>query len=244
VIEPLIVYPQKGKGGHYHILDGHLRFYALKQLGKTETLCLVAKDDEAFTYNHQINRLSPIQEHLMISKAVKNGVTPARIAAALNIEEQKVQFLLNLLEGIHPEAAEILKDKHMAPQAVYMLRKVVPLRQIEMAELMVNMNNYTVAYVKALLVGTAKSQLLAPEAPKKVKGLSTEDIAKMEEEMHGLEESFRHTQDSYSENVMHLTVIKAYLKRLLDNARIVRHLASKHPDVLQEFQTITSLEAL
>src|ERR1019366_6333372 len=36
LIEPLVVYPQKGAPGKYLLLDGHLRHYALKDLGRTE----------------------------------------------------------------------------------------------------------------------------------------------------------------------------------------------------------------
>ena len=64
VIEHLIVHPQNGSSGNYLLLDGHLRFEVLKEIGKKEVFCLVSTDDEAFTYNHKVNRISPIQEHL------------------------------------------------------------------------------------------------------------------------------------------------------------------------------------
>ena len=73
-IEPLIVHPQKGARGSYVLLDGHMRLKALGELGRTEVFCLVANDDDAFTYNDKVNRLSLIQEHAMILRAVDNGV--------------------------------------------------------------------------------------------------------------------------------------------------------------------------
>src|SRR5689334_3626276 len=48
VIEPPVVAKQ-AKGG-YLLLDGHLRVDILKNLGKTDVLCLVSTDDEGFTY--------------------------------------------------------------------------------------------------------------------------------------------------------------------------------------------------
>ena len=71
LIEPLSVYPQKGAAGKYLLLDGHLRHYALKDVGETEAECIVARDDESFTYNARVNRLNPIAEHKMIMKAVQ-----------------------------------------------------------------------------------------------------------------------------------------------------------------------------
>ncbi len=74
LIEPLMVFPKKNQPGHYLLMDGHLRYFALKELGMTEADCIVAHEDESFTYNSKINRVSPIQEHAMIMKAIKNGV--------------------------------------------------------------------------------------------------------------------------------------------------------------------------
>jgi hypothetical protein len=60
-----------------------MRYHALKELGQTEADCLISTEDESYTYNARVNRLNPIQEHKMITRAVKNGVRPERIAAAL-----------------------------------------------------------------------------------------------------------------------------------------------------------------
>jgi len=60
------------------LLDGHLRLEALKALGAKEALCLVSTDDQGFTYNRQINRLTPIQEHKMIGN---RSVAPEKFSA-------------------------------------------------------------------------------------------------------------------------------------------------------------------
>jgi hypothetical protein len=43
-----------------------MRLIALRDLGQDSAPCLVATDDEAYTYNSRVNRLSTIQEHFMI----------------------------------------------------------------------------------------------------------------------------------------------------------------------------------
>src|SRR5688572_20680568 len=138
LVEPLVVYPHKGTQGGYLLLDGHFRFAALKELGHSEADCIISTDDECFTYNARVNRLNSIQEHKMILKAVQNGVSPERIAAALNIPLRVVRASMSLLTGIHAEAADLLKDKNIAPKAVRLLKKVSGIRQIEIAELMVS----------------------------------------------------------------------------------------------------------
>jgi len=80
LIEPLSVTPEIKKSGQHLLLDGHVRLIALKDLGHDAAPCLVATDDEGYTYNNRINRLSSIQEHYMLRRAVERGVSPERLA--------------------------------------------------------------------------------------------------------------------------------------------------------------------
>jgi ParB-like chromosome segregation protein Spo0J len=244
LIEPLMVFPEKNKSGHYLLMDGHLRFYALKELGITEADCIICHQDESFTFNARINRVSPIQEHGMIMRAVKNGVTPERIAAALNLKVDRIHDTLNLLNGIHPEAIEIIKDKQVCQSAIRMLKKVIPLRQIEIAELMITANNFSQGYAHALLMGTPADQLIAPEKSKQVKGLSAEEVARMEQEMQSAEHDFKAVEQSYGENVLNLTLAGAYVKKLLLNAKVIRFLSSKHPEIFSVFEDVAAMETL
>lgn len=244
LIEPLMVHPQKGQEGTYVLLDGHLRYLALKQLGEKTAECLVSKDDECFTYNARVNRLPPIQAHKMIVKAVHNGVRPERIAAALDIAVSDVQAMLTLLDGVNEEAAHLLRDKNIAPKTIRLLKKVTGVRQIEIAELMVSANNFAVGYAEALILGTPKEQLLNPEEPKKKRGLTAEDIARMEEEMEALMRDFKAVEASYAENNLTLTVAQGYIKKLVGNPKIVRFLTANHGEILGEFEQIAAAEGL
>lgn len=71
IIEPPVVVPDSRGSGRYHPLDGHLRLAILLEQGETEVVCLIALEDEAFTYNRRISRIAIIQEHRMILNAVK-----------------------------------------------------------------------------------------------------------------------------------------------------------------------------
>ena len=75
-------------------------------------MCLIATDDEAFTYNKRISRLATIQEHKMILKAIKSGVPEERIAKALDINVAMIRRKRHLLDGICPEVTDLLKDRH------------------------------------------------------------------------------------------------------------------------------------
>lgn len=244
LIEPLSVYPQKGAAGKYLLLDGHLRHYALKDLGETEAECIVARDDESFTYNARVNRLNPIAEHKMIMKAVQSGVKPERIAAALNLSEADVKASMSLLDGINEEAADLLKDKAVSPKAIRLMRKVSGVRQIEIAELMVNAGNYTTGYAEALVLGTPRDQLVKPDEGKQKKGMTREEIAKLEAEMESLERDLKAVERSYGDNMLNLTLARGYVKKLLDNGKVVRFLNGNYGDILAEFERLAAAEGV
>ena len=152
-----------------------------------EVTCLISTDDEAFTYNKHINRLSTIQEHRMILQAVKRGVPEEKIAKALNIDAKSIVSKRDLLKGICPEAVDMLKDKMVAAATFPILRRMKAFRQIEAVALMNDFNVYSYTYAQALLAATPKAQLTNPEKPKKIKGLDEEKMARMESEMESLQ---------------------------------------------------------
>jgi hypothetical protein len=221
-----------------------LRIEALKEIGETELTCLVSTDDEAFTYNKHVNRLSTVQEHRMILRAVERGVPEVTIAKALNVDVGSIVRKRNLLEGICAEAADMLKDKMVASGTFPILRRMQPLRQIEAATLMNDSRVYSLSYARALLAATPKDQLTEPEKPKNIKGLDEEQMARMESEMGSLQREYKLIEDNYGQDVLKLTLAKGYLANLLNNAKIVRYLAQNHSGLLAQFQKIADMSSL
>lgn len=244
IIEDLIVYPQNDKDGFYMLLDGHMRLEVIKDLKQEEVRCLISTDDEGFTYNHKVNRLSTIQEHFMILRAIERGVSEERIAETLNVNIAKIREKRDLLKGITSEVVELLKDKRISPRAIAVLRKLKPMRQIEATELMVSANNFTVPYAQALLAATTRDQLVDQHKPKKISGLSSEDIARMERETEKLEKDYMVIKDSYGRDTLNLVLATGYLSKILDNARVVRFLSNQYADILAEFQKIIEVTSL
>src|SRR5208282_2675247 len=70
-------------------------------------------------YNHKVNPLTAIQEHFMIMEAIRNGVWEERIAKTLDVDVAAIRRKRDLLEGICPEAVQLLKEKRRptAPSA-------------------------------------------------------------------------------------------------------------------------------
>lgn len=242
IIEPVSVFPQKG--GKYLLLDGHARVEALRELGIAEVPCLIATGDEGYTYNKKVNRIAPIQANRMILKALDAGVPEERIAKALNLAVDTVRSSRSLLFAICPEAVSLLQEKQVALKTLALLKKVKPLRQIEMAEIMVAAGNYSSTYARALLMTTPKEQLVHPENPKMIPGIAPDDLARIEHEMRIQEKDFRMLDETYNEHVMALTLARGYLRPLLENNRVVRFLAQNNREFLTEFQRIVESNAL
>lgn len=243
VIEPLVVAKPPASGG-YLLLDGHVRLTILAELGERETRCLVADDDEAFTYNKRVNRLATIQEHYMIVRALDRGVSEEKLARALDMDVKSIKRRRSLLEGVSPEVVELLKDRSVNPVTFDALRKMRPMRQIEVAELMVAAGNFTSAYAKALLAATRQADLTQPDKPKRVGGMSPEQMAKMEREMTALTQDFKALESSYGDDVLHLVIASGYLSRLIANLEIEQFLSARHPEILGEFRAIITSASL
>lgn len=241
LIEPLSIARQRGG---FLLLDGHMRLDALRFLGVTEAPCVVADDDESFTYNKRVNRLATIQEHYMIVRALERGVSEEKLARALNVDVKVIRQRRHLLAGIGGDVAELLKDKPVGHHAFQKLRKMKPIRQLEVAELMVSANNYTVSYAKALLATSKPSELHKPDELKKATGLSAEQMARLEREMASVSEDYKELEVSYGDDMLVLVVASGFIERLLSRPEIEGFLAGRHPEFLENFRAIVQATSL
>lgn len=240
IIEPLAVFPEKGGkdgGRKYILLDGHVRLECLKELGATHAVCLLSKDDEGFTFNRQVNRLSAVQEHRMIMQAIAKKVPAERIAKALSVNVERIRERQRMLDGIAPEVVELLKDRLAARGVFPILRKMKPMRQIEAAEMMIAANRFTITYATMILSATRPELLLEPKKPKPIEA-SAEDIARMEREMERLYQDYRTVQDTLGDTMLVLVVAKGYVSRLLRNDAVVDYLLRYHADLAGELEKV------
>jgi hypothetical protein len=244
LIEPLSVTERDQASRKYTLLDGHLRLLALRNLGHEEASCLVATDDEAYTYNNRLNRLATIQEHYMIRRAIERGVPPTRLAKALGVDINHIVARVTLLEGICQEAISLLKDQQFSPALSRVLRKMRATRQVECVELMLAANCVTSSYANALLLASPGACLVDGKKPSKVAGMSQEQIAKMEREMTNLQGQYKLVEQTYGQDVLNLVLARGYLAKLLENTAVCHYLDNHHPDLLKEFEVILDISSL
>lgn len=230
LIEPLVVFPRKP--GEFLLLDGHLRLAVFKDKGAVDVHCILSSDDEAYTYNRRVNSIPPVAQHVMLIKALENGLTEARIAASLHVDISVIRRKRDMLNGICQEAIELLQTRKIGANVFALLKKMKPLRQVEAAEHMIANSIYSTSFVKALLY-TTKSELLAdPPKVRKECGIPESTKHQFAQESDTLLKDLKKLESELGKESLALTVFQAYVARLLKNPRVQRYLERKHPEIL------------
>jgi hypothetical protein len=234
LIEPLAIFQ---KGPHeYLLLDGHLRLEVLKEVGAKQAKCILATDDESYTYNRRINAIPPIAQHLMLLEALRNGLTEERIAKSLDVDISVIRAKRDMLNGICDEAVEMLRDYKLNARIFSVMRKMKPLRQLEVAEHMIANSAFSYTFVRALLYGTKMDGLV--EAPKHREPKPSTDAAmnRFSKESDLLLSDLKGLENSFGKDALTLTICQKYIEKLLKNAKVVRYLERRHSESLEALQ--------
>ena len=78
----------------------------------------------------------------------------------------------------------------------------------------------------------------APDKPKKLEGVSAEDIARMEREMERLNRDYRAVEGSLGDTMLALVVARGYVSKLFRNEAISDFLDRHHPELAFELRSI------
>ncbi len=234
IIEPLVVYPE---GEDFILLDGHLRLLALKNLGEVNTMCLISTDDESFTYNKQINRLTTIQEHKMLVKAIERGVPTELIAKTLNVNIESLKTRVNLLNGISRVVVTKLADKQVSKDIFRILRKMKPERQSEAVDMMIASNKYSSTYANMMLAASQPNELVAEK--KKNSSDPILGLAIIEKEMTKLKRNYKISEEKLAELNLSLVVAQGYINKLLKNQSIVSFLKEEYISIYEALFAIS-----
>jgi len=237
LIEPPAIIPIPDRPGYFHILDGHLRVEALRELELLDVDCMLAAAEDTYTYNRRVARLGALQEHRMVMRAWERGVSPERIAAALGLGPGSVKSRFKLLTGICKEAVALLANTP-CPAAVFpLLRKMNPIRQMEAVELMAGQHNFSAKFVQAILSATPKSER-QQEPRARRSHASANSMARLQREIARLKTQTKTAEVGHGPDILKLTIARTYLTSLLANREVTDWLSLNRPDYLKEFRRI------
>ncbi|QTX20374.1 chromosome partitioning protein ParB [Comamonas aquatica] len=245
LVEPIVVALDRDQVGAFIILDGRMRVEALRDLGVLQAMCLISTDDEGYTYNKRVNRLSVVQAHRMIVRAAERGVSVQQLADALDVSPGAIRARFRLLDGICNEAVSLLADKPATYGMFRLLKQMKPFRQIDVAQTMVNLGNYSVKLATAMLQSTPNDQLSDATATKTKSSDVTEALQRLERELASMQADTCLLEEGYGPSSLQLEIIKTHIgATLLNNAAIVRWLAKSQPEYLQQLQRIADIREL
>ncbi|EKN3880265.1 TPA: plasmid partitioning protein RepB C-terminal domain-containing protein [Yersinia enterocolitica] len=240
IIEPVVIYLDINS--NKIILDGHLRVEALKDLEIQYLYCLIAKDEESYSYNRYLNRITVIQEHRMIIKAVEDGVSEDKLSEALNISISALKDKFKLLNGICHEVVVILADKQIPKVIFSILRKMKTHRQIEVVSTMISLNNFSRKFALSLLHTTTEDMLNNPKDSKLTDQDTARNFARLEREMISMEMKSKQLECTYATNNLKLAVIISHVRSLLANYAILNWLVDNKPEYLKQLKRIASID--
>jgi integrase len=111
----------------------------------------------------------------------------------------------------------------------------------------------TIPYLSPVVADMVRLQRLTGSRPGEICALRPCDLDRSgqvwtyvpaEHKTEHLGREFKVVEESLGKNTLVLVVASAYLKKLLDNARIVRFLSQKQPEILTEFQKVVESRSL
>ncbi len=244
LIEPILVFIDSVTN-EIKILDGHMRIEALKELGETKVECLVSTIYDTYTPNKKVNQVTIIQIQKMLKEAIKAGVPIELLSASLNISVDSLKGRISVLDGISPQVVEILNDK-VVPKATFLaLKKMVPLRQLECANLMIRFDNFSKNFSHSLLQSSPKETLIESKNTKgNHKTAQRKMIDRLEKEMAHVHIDADKLKENYGSTSLKLTIVISHIKTLLENQALFRWLHKHKPELLNELIKISEIRSL
>ncbi len=234
LIEPLVVYPD-GEG--YVITDGVQRFRALTELGAELVPCLIGRQREAFTGNRMVNRVSPVQENRMIERSL-DELEESTIAAALGIAGISHRLKKTLLKQLHPDVATAFDEGKLSRACAKEFTHVKGDRQKEILAAMAAYKDYSIAFVRALILKTPTDQRESrsrKRAPWNKNGQRKSDLLKKLAEAEQKHDFYSRLYKQYTVDLLRLAV---YARSLISNARIRTYLDQHHAAAVEAFERV------
>jgi hypothetical protein len=109
---------------------------------------------------------------------------------------------------------------------------------------MIDLRNYSVKF-SLVMLHTTPAELLTEDAQaRRQANSSSEARHRLRREMATVQSDAKRLEVAYGPSCLQLVVVKAYIRSLLGNAKIVGWLARNRGDYLRELQLISEIEVL
>lgn len=234
LIQPLAVYPDNGR---YILLNGYLRYKACEELGIATIPCRIFQEKDAYTFNRMVNPLSGFQEMRMLRKSL-DRLDEKTVADALGLKSIRYRLAPTLLKQLHPQVAKAYENEIIGRIGVKEITSVLPDRQVEILKEMKTAHNFSLSFLRALILGTPNQQKNPNRAVRKA---WSRDPSKRESLVERMDEAARQ-HDFYSSLYRRystdLLKMCLYVRQLITNADLSAYLEGKHPEIFNNLKGI------
>lgn len=234
LIEPLIVYPE---GEDYLILDGVQRYRALVEMGIEVVPCILGRKREAFTGNRMVNRVSPIQEHRMIEKSLEE-LDEQTIAAALGLSSMGHRMKKAMISRLHADVAAAFDQSKISRIGAREMSFVKPPRQREILTAMEGYKDYSVAFIRAMILKTPAPQRETRGRKRDPWDKSAQKKNDLLKKLTDVEEKHDFYARLYKQYTIDLLRLAIYARSLLTNKPVRDYLAAHHPQIVSRFEAV------
>ena len=234
LIEPVAVYRESGR---YVILNGYLRYKACEELGATTIPCRVFPDKDAYTFNRMVNPLSHFQEMKMLEKSCEK-VEERTLANVFGMKSIRYRLASTLLTQLHPQVAKAFENDRLNRSAAREITSVQPDRQLEIFKEMKSKNNFSPAFLRALIIGTPDQQR---NANRPIRKPWAKDPAKRKLLVTRLDEAsqqhdfYSSLYRRYSTDLLKMCL---YVRQFITNPGLCAYLEGHQPEILGNLKSI------
>ncbi|MDZ4686654.1 MAG: ParB N-terminal domain-containing protein [Planctomycetaceae bacterium] len=234
LLEPFIVFPQVDR---YEILDGSIRYSILVEMGVETVPCLIWHQREAFTGNRMVNQLSAAQEMRMLRKSLEE-LDEKTIAQAFGMSRIQHRVNSGLLKKLAPTVVKAFEAGLLNLQCAKDFTFVKPERQAEILQLMESCRDYSVTFLRGLILKTAVSKRA------KVNGTTTPwtraeakktELLKRLQEVEEQHDFYTGLYRQYTTNLLKMVI---FVRSLVTNDAVRQYLQQSHPQELKLFNQI------
>jgi len=236
LIEPLAVLRENG-ATTYVILDGYLRFTACQKLGVKSVPCIVYKENQAYSFNKNVNRLSPFQEIRMLRKSLETIDEPT-IARTFGVKSIRHRLGPGVIRYLHPDVVKAFESDMFRRACAIEFASVVPERQIEIFREMKKIGDYSAVFCRSMVLQT-------PAAKRNKRAIHRQGWAKDQTRKKDLVNRLKHAEAQhdfystlyrqYSADLLRVTF---YIRKLIANPKVEAHLKIHHQEILTRFSEI------
>lgn len=235
LIEPLCIYRESEE---CIILDGYLRWLACKELGYKTVPCILYKDKEAYTFNRMVNNLSGFQEIKMMRKSLES-LDEKTIAETFGLKTIRYRLAPTLVQRLHPSVAQAFEKDLMGKTAAMEMSCVKPDRQAEMLREMKRVNDFTPAFIRALVLKTPPEQRVPNRNPrqsrKKEEREKRQALVERLEEAEKQHDFYTNLYRTYTADLLKMSL---YVRKVITTPEIREYLERRHPLALGEMDEI------